>query len=234
MAAAISNDVNHLALAGALATLAEGVSEAQSVDDTLLNVTTAVIDLIDGADSADVLVIAGRRKQFRSHAATSDLPRHVDDLQEQAREGPCIDAATRSTVVRVDDMETETRWPRFCPAAVESGVSSMLSFKLYTGRGTSAALNVFGKAANSFDDRDEEIGLMLATNAAVALQLANSRDQFQSALASRDIIGQANGMIMERFSVDAVRAFDLLKKLSQDSNTPVASICARLVQQGPL
>lgn len=215
-------------LTTALARLAENVSEAQTIDETLLSVTTAVTDVIDGADSADVLVIAGRKKQFRSHAATSDLPRHLDDLQEQAGEGPCIEAATRATVVRVDDMHAETRWPGFTPKAVEAGVRAMLSFKLYTGRGTMGALNVFGKAAHCWDDRDEEVGLMLATNAAVAFQLARSREQFGSALASRDTIGQAKGMIMERFGIDAVQAFNLLVKLSQDSNIPVAEVSAQL------
>jgi transcriptional regulator with GAF, ATPase, and Fis domain len=234
MSSTSSNTVHNADLATALAALAEGVSAAHSVDDTLLSVTTAATDLIDGADSADILIISGRKKQFRSYAATSDLPRRMDDMQEQAGEGPCIEAATRETVVRVDDMETETRWPRFCPAAIESGVTSMLSFKLYTSQGILAALNIFGKAANCFDDRDEEVGLMLATNAAVALQLANSRAQFESALASRDVIGQAKGMIMERFSIDAVQAFSLLVKLSQDSNTPVAKISAQLVERGPL
>jgi transcriptional regulator with GAF, ATPase, and Fis domain len=229
-----SNNVHNANLATALSALAQGVSAAQSVDDTLLSVTTAATDLIDGADSADILVIAGRKKQFRSYAATSDLPRRMDDMQEQAGEGPCIEAATRETAVRVDDMATETRWPRFCPSAFESGVSSMLSFKLYTGHGIMGALNVFGKATNCFDDRDEEVGMMLATNAAVALQLANSREQFESALASRDVIGQAKGMIMERFSVDAVQAFNLLVKLSQDSNRPVATISAQLVERGPI
>jgi transcriptional regulator with GAF, ATPase, and Fis domain len=234
MSSTRSDDVHNPDLAKALATLAQGVSAAESVDDTLLSVTTAAADLIDGADSADILIIAGRKKQFRSHAATSDLPRQMDDLQEQSGEGPCIDAATRATVVRVDDMKTETRWPRFSPAAIDCGVTSMLSFKLYTGQGMLAALNIFGKAANSFDDRDEEVGLMLATNAAVALQLVNNKQQFESALASRDVIGQAKGMIMERFSVGAVQAFGLLVKLSQDSNTPVATISAQLVERGPI
>jgi len=220
-------------MATALASLAEGVSAAQSIDDSLRAVTTAVVDLLDGADSADILVIAGRKKQFRSYAATSALPRRMDDLQEKVGEGPCIDAASGSTVVRVDDLGTDTRWPLYSKGAADAGVTSALSFKLYTAPGVLAALNIFGKAPNAFTDRDEEVGLMLATNAAVALQMVNSREQFESALASRDIIGQAKGMVMERFGVDAVQAFSLLVRLSQDSNVPVAKLSAQLVEQGP-
>ncbi|WP_207843646.1 GAF and ANTAR domain-containing protein [Williamsia soli] len=219
-------------VATALASLAEGVSAAHSADEALGAVTAAVVELLDGADSADILIIAGRKKTFRSYAATSALPREMDDLQEQVGEGPCIDAAGGTTLVRADDLNTETRWPEFCRGATDAGVTSMLSFKLYTAPNVRAALNVFGKAADAFDDRDEEVGLMLATNAAVALHMANSREQFESALASRDIIGQAKGMIMERFRVDAVQAFNLLVKLSQDSNTPVAKLSAQLVELG--
>ncbi|CAM3294156.1 ANTAR domain-containing protein [Williamsia muralis] len=222
-------------LVATLATLAQGVSTARSIDDSLRVVTAAVTDLLGGADSADILVISGRKKQqFRSYAATSSTPRHLDDLQEPTGQGPCIDAATGSTVVRVNDLSQDTRWPAFSDRAICAGVTSMLSFKLYTTPGMRAALNIFGKAADAFDDHDEEVGLMLATNAAVALQLVNSKEQFESALASRDIIGQAKGMIMERFRVDAVQAFDLLRKLSQDSNTPVDQISAQLVKQGPI
>ncbi|MCZ4549215.1 GAF and ANTAR domain-containing protein [Gordonia rubripertincta] len=228
-----SASVRSPSLVTALASLAAGVSAAHSADEALRAVTTAVVDLLDGADSADILVISGRTKQFRSYAATSALPREMDDLQEQVGEGPCLEAARGTTVVRADDLNTETRWPDFCSGATNVGVISMLSFKLYTAPNVLAALNVFGKAANAFADRDEEVGLMLATNAAVALQMANSREQFESALASRDIIGQAKGMIMERFRIDAVQAFNLLVKLSQDSNTPVAKLSGQLVELGP-
>ena len=73
---------------------------------------------------------------------------------------------------------------------------------------------------------------MLATHAAVALIANDERLQFQSALASRDVIGQAKGMIMERFDVDAVRAFELLKSLSQNSNTRLAVVAQEIVSRG--
>jgi AmiR/NasT family two-component response regulator len=60
------------------------------------------------------------------------------------------------------------------------------------------------------------------------LAAANTRDQFNSALFSRDQIGQAKGMLMERFSIDAVHAFNLLRTLSQQMNTPVREVAARL------
>ncbi len=97
-----------------------------------------------------------------------------------------------------------------------------MSFQLYTHNARMGALNLFGTKPDAFTLENEAVGAMLATHAAVALIADDNRLQFQSALASRDIIGQAKGMIMERFNVDAVRAFELLKSLSQNSNTRLA------------
>jgi len=94
------------------------------------------------------------------------------------------------------------------------------------------ALNLFGVEPDVFTTDSEAVGAMLATHAAIALIADDVRLQFQSALASRDIIGQAKGMIMEPFEVDAVRAFEVLTRLSQDSNTRVAEVAEELVSRG--
>lgn len=202
-----------------------------SVEETFAGVTASVTALIAAADCADILVIAGRKK-FQSHAATSELPVRLDSLQEQLDEGPCVDAARRDVLVRCDDFAADTRWPRFGPAAAEAGVRSSLSFQLYTSDDTVGALNIFSSAANAFGHDDEELGAMLATHAAVAVYAANKTQQFGSALASRDVIGQAKGMLMERYRVDAVHAFGLLAKLSQDANIPITDLSADIVRLG--
>jgi hypothetical protein len=106
----------------------------------------------------------------------------------------------------------------------------MLSFQLYKDdNGGAGALNLFGRRKVGFDLETEAIGAMRATHAAVAIMATTERDQFQSALASRDIIGQAKGVLMERFHVDAVKAFVMLTELSQNSNTPLRAIAARII-----
>ncbi|MGU3437502.1 GAF and ANTAR domain-containing protein [Actinomycetes bacterium M1A6_2h] len=218
-------------LGQALAEATRTFFKPTSVDETLAEVTRSATALIDGATAADVLVVAGRRS-FESHAATSELVARLDSLQEELQEGPCVDAARRDVFVRCDDFSTDTRWPRFGPRAVEIGVRSGLSFQLYTEDDTLGALNIFSTEANAFDLMSEEIGAMLATHAAVALYAANKNRQFVSALATRDLIGQAKGMLMERYRIDAVQAFALLAKLSQDNNTPVAQLAAELISLG--
>ena len=107
----------------------------------------------------------------------------------------------------------------------------MMAFQLFIADETMGALNVFAEEPGAFGPESETIGLIFAAHSSVAWNTARRDEQFKKALASRDIIGQAKGMIMERYGVDAVQAFDMLRKLSQDSNTPVTQIAAKLVAQ---
>jgi hypothetical protein len=166
-------------------------------------------------------------------AATSQLAIDVDGIQEQLCEGPCLDAADGDSLVQCDDLREDSRWPRFSKGAVAIGVHAMLSFQLYTHDNRKGALNLFGLKSGVFNAKDQAVGAMLATHAATALIAHDRERQFQAALPSRDVIGQAKGMIMERFTVDATRAFELLRKLSQDANTPLVDIAAGLVARGP-
>jgi transcriptional regulator with GAF, ATPase, and Fis domain len=201
------------------------------IEDLLNGVTRAAVDLIDGADCADVLLVS-ESNGFRSLAATRQLAIDVDGIQEQFCEGPCVDAADGDALVRCDDLQEDLRWPRFAKGAVSVGVHAMLSFQLYTHDKRKGALNLFGLESGVFNTKDQAVGAMLATHAATALIAHDKERQFQSALSTRDVIGQAKGMIMERFGVDATRAFELLKRLSQDSNTRLVDVAAGLVARG--
>ncbi len=183
--------------------------------------------------SADVLLISPPCEPFLSVAATSQLAVDVDRMQERFGEGPCLDAAAGDAMVLCNDLRDDPRWPRFAEAAVAAGVHSTMSFQLYTHDKRMGALNLFGNEPQAFTAQSQAVGAMFATHAAVALITNDERLQFKSALASRDIIGQAKGMIMERFDVDAVRAFELLTKLSQNTNRRVAEIAEELVARGP-
>ncbi|MGU3581721.1 GAF and ANTAR domain-containing protein [Rhodococcus sp. C26F] len=215
-----------------MAQLARGFYHPTDLDETLRGVTAAAVELVEGADCADILIVTGR-KQFRSLAATCELAEHLDDIQEQFGEGPCLDASAKCLVVRSDDLRKETRWPRFAKAAVEANVLSTLSFQLYLDQESMGALNMFSSRADAFDPLAEATAEVLAAHGAMAMSAARTQGQFASALATRDIIGQAKGMIMERFGIDAVAAFELLRRLSQDSNVPLAEVAQGIVQAGP-
>ncbi|QSE86862.1 GAF and ANTAR domain-containing protein (plasmid) [Rhodococcus koreensis] len=225
------NDFDHDRLGVLMSDLVRSWTAPTDLNSTLCAVTQAAVDLIPGADSADILTIAGRH-HYESHAPTSAVPADLDRVQARFGEGPCVDAAVDGFVTRSDDLTVEVRWPRFTPQALRSGVYSIVSFRLYTHTATTGALNVLATTAHAFDDESIVIGEVLAAHAAIAITAGRRESQFRSALVSRDLIGQAKGMLMERFSVCADQAFQILVTLSQDSNTPVATVAERLVHLG--
>jgi len=209
--------------------LTRNFATATDVEDILATVTGAAVELIDGVDEADVLLITDG--QFRSMSPTSPVTVALDAAQERLNQGPCLQAAVADAVICCSDLRDDARWPQFAAVAVEAGVYSMMSYQLFTHDHGAGALNLFGRSARTFDVEAQAIGAMLATHAATALITVDKQTQFESALAVRDLVGQAKGIIMERFDVDAVRAFELLSKLSQNTNTPTRAIAEKVVNR---
>jgi GAF domain-containing protein len=222
-------EVKNHDLAHRMAELARAAAAPRSVDAVLEDVTSTAKELIPGVGAAGVLLL-GKNGKFESLAGTTELPHQLDELQMKYNEGPCVQAAIDELIVRTDDFRTETRWPQYSPACVELGVLSGLSFKLYTTDRTAGALNLFSFAPNAFNAEDETVGVILAAHAAAAILASRHGEQLESALSTRDRIGQAKGIIMERYGVDEVRAFEMLKQLSQDSNTRLTEIAQRVIE----
>jgi GAF domain-containing protein len=153
----------------------------------------------------------------------------LDELQMRYGEGPCVEAALEEIVVRTDDFRNEPRFPNYAPEVVKLGILSALSFKLYTADRTAGALNLFGFEPKLWDSEAETVGMVLAAHAAAAILASREGDQLQSALSTRDRIGQAKGIIMERFKIDDVRAFAMLRQLSQDANIKLIDVAQRVI-----
>lgn len=215
-------------LARRMAELARAAAAPRSVEAVLSDVTSTAKELIPGTDTAGVLLI-GKGGKFDSVAGTDDLPHRLDELQMMFNEGPCVEAALDELIVRTEDFRGEERWPKYSAAAAEIGVLSGLSFKLYTADRTAGALNLFAFKPHAFDAEDETIGVVLAAHAAAAILASRQGEQLESALSTRDRIGQAKGIIMERFGVDDVQAFEMLRRLSQDGNTRLIEVAQRVI-----
>jgi GAF domain-containing protein len=214
-------------LAVRMAELARTIA-LRKVDDVLADVTATAKELIPGVDIAGVLLV-GKAGSFETLAPTNDLMFKLDELQMRYLEGPCVTAALSEIVVRTDDFRNEPKWPNYSPEVVQLGVLSGLSFKLYTADRTAGALNLFGYEPKLWDTDAETIGMVLAAHAAAAILASREGDQLQSALSTRDRIGQAKGIIMERFKIDDVQAFGMLRQLSQDTNTKLIDIAQRVI-----
>ncbi|OBF62928.1 histidine kinase [Mycobacterium sp. 852002-51971_SCH5477799-a] len=216
-------------LATRMADLARDIAAPRSLNRVLADVTATAVELIPAADIAGVLLVKGGG-DFESVADTDSLVAKLDKLQHDFGEGPCHDAALKETIVRTDDLRDEPRWPKYAPAAVEHGVLSSLSFKLYTTERTAGALNLFSFRPNVWDTEGETIGSVFAAHAASAIMAGRHGQQMQSALSTRDRIGQAKGIIMERYGVDDMRAFELLRRLSQESQTKLIDVAQRVIE----
>jgi transcriptional regulator with GAF, ATPase, and Fis domain len=215
-----------------VAELAQTLQRQQNTDvDTVLGeLTQSAASAMPGAQHAGI-TIASRNGKVRTASATDRYPALLDEIQQRHDEGPCLSAAWEHHVIRIDDMAIEDRWPVYCRDAIEeTPIRSVMSYQLFADNHDMGALNFYAEQSNAFDDEAAELGLILATHTAVGWNMVRRDEQFRSALASRDIIGQAKGMIMERFKIDAVQAFELLKRLSQNSNTPLAAVARQLVE----
>lgn len=208
--------------------------EHSSVEMTLRSITAAALETVPGVEQAGITLVTGRY-EIESRAATSEVPRKLDNIQQDLREGPCVQSAWQHQTVYAEDLaQTTTPWPRFAEAAVKLGVRSMLSFQLFTFGENLGALNLYSQKPGAFGADSYDSGLALATHAAIVLVAAQRESQWASALASRDIIGQAKGMLMERFSIDAAEAFTVIRTLSQDFNTKLVEIARAIVEDRPL
>lgn len=209
------------------------MQQQPDADATLVEVTRAAVELIPGCDEVSISVVLGRKKAS-SQAPTSELPRTVDGLQERLGQGPCLDAAYEQESVRVPDMASERRWPDFAAAACAAGAAGMLSFQLYVEDDNLGALNLYSRTAGAFDDESEHAGLMFAAHAAVAYAASQKQVKLNRTIATRQLIGMAQGILIERHRLTPERAFALLVRVSQHSNTKLRDVADRLVHSGHL
>lgn len=198
-------------------------------DTVLGELTASAAAIVPGAQHAGITVASAGNK-VQTAASTGPYPVLLDEIQQRHGQGPCLSAAWEQHMIRIRDLASDDRWPDYCRDVIaESPIRSVMAFQLFAGHRGVGALNFYAEHPDAFDEHAVELAVMAATHTALGWQLVRRGEQFRSALASRDLIGQAKGMIMERFGIDAVQAFELLKRLSQESNTALVVIAGQLV-----
>jgi GAF domain-containing protein len=214
-------------VAEALGAVARSLQTESDVYDTLTGIVRAAVDMIPGAEDAGVALV--EHGAIRTIAQTSDRIRLADEAQYRVREGPCVDAVWEHRVFRIDDLDQETRWPRFAEAMAGLRVRSMVSFRLFVAGDTLGVLNMFSSVPNAFDADSENIGELIATHAAVALAGSRTEAQLEDALTTRDLIGTAKGIVASGHGVTTDQAFQLLIKTSQNTNVRLADVARSVV-----
>ncbi|MEP7766181.1 GAF and ANTAR domain-containing protein [Sanguibacter sp. 25GB23B1] len=215
-------------LAADLSRLARSLEDEDGLDATLDAIVHAAVVSVPGAEHASISMVRGRR-EVTSRAVTSDLARKNDRAQYDAGEGPCLESLFERRTVTVPDMAAESRWPVFSERSSGLGVASMLSVQLFVAGDDLGALNLLSTRPHAFDEGSEHIALLFASHAAVAIVGAEQEEQLLDTLAQRDVIGQAMGVLMERYGVTSSRAFGLLTRVSQRNNVRLFELAGEIV-----
>jgi GAF domain-containing protein len=225
--------MDHDELAVQLSDLAHALQQRHSPQETLDEIVRSAVGTVPGAEHAGVSMIHGRQ-HVRTVAATGDLVEKVDHAQYDVGRGPCLEALYEHTTVRVPDLGNEARWGDFTDRAHELGVRSMLSFQLFVTGDNLGALNLYSTVAAAFDDESDHVGQLFASHASVALAAVQEQQNLERAVLTRDLIGQAKGILMERYKLTGDQAFSLLVRASQKTNTKIRDLADHLVRSGEL
>jgi ANTAR domain/GAF domain len=192
------------------------------------------VRIIDGGDHAGISVVQGR--ELSTPIASDDVARRGDALQHQLDEGPCLDALRWQDTVISRDLREEARWPEWTLRAVSVlGVKAMMTLWLYAGvnpdgADSYGALNLYSDSIDPFGPNEYAIAQALAAQISVALAAQREIRGRGVAMTSRTIIGQAEGILMERLGLDADQAFAYLRRVSQSENRKLIMICHEIVR----
>jgi hypothetical protein len=197
------------------------------LDQTLANITAAAVDVLPEVRYASISVkhADGRLETF---APTESFLLELDAAQYELQEGPCYESAVNTMHVAAPFLGEDIRFPRYAPVAVSYGIQAQAGIRLYDAPASNGALNLYADEPGSFQDFDV-LSELFAHQSAVALAYARQVGQLQDAIATRQVIGQAVGVVMERYKLEDARAFGLLTKLSSTENIKLRDLAQQLI-----
>jgi transcriptional regulator with GAF, ATPase, and Fis domain len=195
---------------------------------TLRRIVVLAVATIDNCEHAGISVVEGR--VVTSPAWSDEVPAILDRLQSETGEGPCIDAIRQHQIFQTGRLSEERRWPIFTPRArAESNVESVLALRLFAEETTMGALNLYSTRRDAFEDRDVAVATVFAAHAAVAWSTSQTIQNLKGGLATRQLIGQAVGLLMVRQNMTEPDALDALKRASQRLNVKLREVANRIV-----
>ncbi len=215
----------------ALGVAARQLQDAGTVEDLLQLIVDTAVATVEGCTYAGVSTARDGRPQSPvvSHPAVLG----IDALQYTLNEGPCLSTMEGpDTVVESADLERDARFEVFGPEAARQGCRAVMAHRLYVDSRTLGSLNLYSTTANSYTDEDRRRGSVLAALVSIALNallLEAEREGLREAVRSRDLIGQAKGILMQRDGLSADHAFDKLRQMSNDQNVKLRDVAQHIV-----
>jgi hypothetical protein len=233
----VAGDEELLDLENAVAQVGLALFEPGTVRATLQRIVDLADHAVEACEAAGVMLLDNGT--LRTAAASSALVDAIDRLQLDAGEGPCLEASAQRTTIYAQDLLDDDRWPAFTPAALSAGIRSVLSFSMSDRR--PSAINLYSRLPAAFGATDRAQGLLFATFARLAVDTAEEREHDErrsinlvEALRTRELIGQAQGILMERERVTGEDAFSMLRRASQHMNLKLREVAETLVETGEM
>jgi GAF domain-containing protein len=219
-------DINH-----ALTMAARGINRRANLEETLSSIVEVAQDSLSGFDQIGISLM-DRKGNVQTKAATGELVWTLDKIQYELGEGPCVETLHDKVIVEAPDLRHDQRWPRYVPRAVAEGLKAQLAVKLYLDdQGTLGGLNIYSTTREDIDPEAVHMAELFAAHAAIALGYARDRQNLNEALHSRKVIGQAIGIVMERYHLTEERAFAFLVRASSHSNVKLRVIAQTMVDE---
>jgi GAF domain-containing protein len=216
---------------------AESIAEAagtlhqpRSLDETLQTIVEVACNSVPGFDQVGIATLQ-RKGEVETRAFTGDLVQRLDQMQYGLREGPCSAALQGNDAVSVSSLRHEQRWPRYVPQARAVGVRSQMAVKLDLDLGTLGGINFYSTISHDVSADAQALAQLFATHAAIALRHAHERETLTQGLLTRTVIGQAIGILMERYEMDEDRAFAFLVRASSHANIKLRAVARKLVDE---
>jgi len=221
------NDDADLQLAQTFSQIARILIAEADPQATLQRIVSLAVKTIESCEHAGISVVEG--KIVTSPASSDEVPAIVDRIQSETGEGPCVDAIREHQVFQTGNLSEERRWPMFTRRAIaESGIESVLSLRLFANE-TMGSLNLYSTQIDAFDDRDVAVATVFAAHAAVAWSTSQAIENLKVGLVTRQLVGQAVGLLMVRQNMSDSDALDALKRASQRLNIKLREVAERIV-----
>jgi GAF domain-containing protein len=215
------------------AQLAVELHDTPTVTETVEAVVQFALQALACRYAGVVLAVRGANAEVP--AVTDPVVAEIFKAQIEAGAGPLVTALQERTTVLVRDTMAEPRWPEWAARVAALGVRSVLDVPLWTGaNGTEGVLGLYSDQVDGFNEDDEAVAYILARHASVAVHTARNEETLARAVDARKLVGQAMGILMERFDLDADRAFAILRRYSQDNNMKLRDVAQYLIDNRKL
>jgi GAF domain-containing protein len=224
----VQNDPPGYSQAVEFAQLALTLHDAEHIDETVESVVRSAVQAV-GGDAAG-LVLSHRGGRLEVAAVTDPTIETIFRHQLETGEGPMLAAAAADSPLHVADVATDPRWPRWSEVLTTLGLHSVIHVPMLLGGRGAGILGVYAALPNAFSADDVAVTHILARHASVAVATARRQENLAQAVDARKLVGQAMGILMERYGLDGDRAFEVLKRYSQATHTKLRDVAQYLIQ----